>query len=147
MYYSNCELVETNSYDDLESTLTSSKFLLVAYDCDFNFEPCFKQGVKAHWAIVTGYIMPTTSISIQTTRLVNVKDVEEKLKAVDLNRAYAICRQGKSKSYGVWSFKKLIDSNKQLKFIDEKRADDEFYVKPENGDLESTLASKILAFY
>ena len=90
----------------------------------------------------------------KTTELVDIyeKEYQDKMleffdnKSVD-ELVHVFCRQGKSKSYGVWNFRRLIESNKQLKEIDSKRTDDEFYVKPADGNLENTLASKILVLY
>ena len=47
------------------------------------------------------------------------KTYSERLKQKDLT--YVFCKHGKSKQIGVWSLKELIESNRQLKKVDENK--------------------------
>jgi hypothetical protein len=58
---------------------------------------------------------------------------------------YVLCRHGKSKNLGVWNFKKLIESNRQLLKCDISRCNGDF-ILPDDLDLKKTLASKIIVF-
>jgi hypothetical protein len=60
---------------------------------------------------------------------------------------HVICRQGKSKFYGLWEYNKLLDSNRQLRDIDQERCDPGLYVRPASGDLGTTLASRFIVLY
>ncbi len=183
-HYQNCQLVDTGSNDITAKELDvlfNARLLLVSYDCDFNFEPCFKNGLKAHWALVTGFVIPVESSKlelIQTSKVVssnvdepnqrlidlktsdvdykkllevyrdnylNRKDTDEKCQLASL--IHVIARQGKSKYYGLWEFERLLDSNRQLRDIEQERCDDNFYIRPQSGNLQDSLASKIIVFY
>jgi len=37
--------------------LLAGDVLLVPYDCDFNHGPCLAEGRKAHWALLTGFVL------------------------------------------------------------------------------------------
>ncbi|RNA10856.1 hypothetical protein BpHYR1_053428 [Brachionus plicatilis] len=149
--YPDSEIKLLSSIDDeyqIIDLVLENNLVLIAYDCDLNFEPCFKQGLKAHWALITGAIIPIDAA--QSTNFVDqnfetnfvyhqTPIEEEKIRILNqfsnLDRIHVICRHGKSKYPGVWSMKKLIESNKQLNLIDNKKCDDENFIKPEHGDL------------
>lgn len=162
-YNSGCSVKKLENQDDeikMFELLLRNKLVLVAYDCDLNFEPCNKNGLKAHWALLIGLALPIESkylenFTINETENTNLVYTS---KSIDENQAeilhqysqssniFAICRQGKSKHCGVWNLSKLIESNRQLKFIDHLKCDDENFIKPEDGDLQKTLAYKYLVF-
>ena len=156
--YTNFQVVEFNSIDEwakLIDLILENNLVLIAYDCDQNFEPCSKQGLKAHWALITGAMIPMPFSEGNIFEKFKSNFVycdatieEEKSKILtryfDLDKIQVICRHGKSKYPGVWNIKKLLESNKQLKLIDHKKCDDNNFVKPCNGDLSKTLANKIL---
>ena len=52
------EMVETTQETLLVERLLQSRMCLLAYDCDANYEPCNRGGLKAHWALVTGLLLP-----------------------------------------------------------------------------------------
>jgi hypothetical protein len=182
-YYQNCTLVDigSKSVSSVElDILLNARLLLIAYDCDFNFEPCFKNGLKAHWALVTGFVLPIESSKLDTIRLSadtssSSNQDEPSQGLIDLNKIsinynkllelyrddyldrkvgqenkqlasliHVVCRQGKSKYYGLWEFGRLLDSNRQLRDIEQERCDDGLYIRPQNGNLQQTLASKII---
>jgi hypothetical protein len=138
---------------------------LAAYDCDFNFEPCNKNGSKAHWALVTGFLVPNITSTEPSdpennepsTRFLST---QEQLNQDTLNRLladymherslankiYVLCKHGKSKHSGVWTFASLIESNMQLNSVNEEKCKVDEFVRPLDGDIRRGLASKVLIF-
>lgn len=167
-YWDNCSLEKLENEQDesrLFDFLVANKQVVIAYDCDFNFEPTFKQGKKAHWALITGIFAPIDideedidkdSIVDLNTRLPSQQQdaILERLKASfrDTNKTsyrglvYSIGKQGKSSQYGVWCLRDLVLSNRQLSFIDDEKINDDMFVKPTDRDLKRTLASQYIVF-
>lgn len=137
--------------------------VLIAYDCDLNFEPCCKKGLKAHWTLITGFLLPVESnqldnlSGIKKDLLFNLNNQQINKNNIDLfanyyitgfrDKIFTFCRHGKSKHYGVWNFKSLIESNKQLKEIDHLKCNDTDFIKPSDGNLQRTLAAKYLVLF
>ena len=82
-----------------------SKFILIAYDCDFNFEPCNKNGKKAHWALITGYVFPFEPIQYeslsQDASIIDLNSVSELFDVKNLvkinhddKKLFVICKVG-----------------------------------------------------
>ncbi|KAL3083218.1 hypothetical protein niasHS_011020 [Heterodera schachtii] len=93
--------------------------VLVPYDCDKNFEPCNRQGVAAHWAIIIGFVI------FDVTAQNGPENENSKIIAFDENDfrwdgfdnehlLYLIALQGKSRQPTLWSYKALRESNGQL---------------------------------
>ena len=162
-YGSRSKILEVNSSEQevaIFNEILSSKLVLVSYDCDFNFEPCNKNGIKAHWALVTGFFLPvkkneldSVSINENKSTMINLNNksndelflsLKNKLSFQD--EAYVICKHGKSKHSGVWNLKRLIESNRQLKQIDELKCNEDDFVRPRDGNIGATLSSKVLIF-
>ena len=118
--------------------------ILIAYDCDRNFEPCFKNGTTAHWTLINGFMLPISEES-ECSIVEESKDV---LMRVNLNREliYTLNLHGKSKHYGVWNLNQLLKSNSQLRTIGEQRSNSGDYVIPEKSLME-TLASRALIIF
>ena len=159
-----CRILRLDGHDEdliVFKEILSSKLVLVSYDCDFNFEPCNKNGLKAHWALITGFFLP-----VRSSRFSEMTFVEENNTLLNLNQNhiaeesllelnqhlnlkdenFVICKHGKSKHSGIWSLNRLIESNRQLKRIDEKKCNDAEFVRPCDGDIGATLSSKVLVF-
>lgn len=159
-FHQNFQVVEFHSFDEwvqLIDLVLNNSLILIAYDCDQNFEPCSKQGLKAHWALITGAMIAMPFSESEHFQGANLDSnfvyceaviEEEKSKILnqykDLDKIQVICRHGKSKYPGVWNIKKLIESNRQLKLIDHQKCDDTNFVKPLHGDLSKSLANRIL---
>ena len=60
---------------------------------------------------------------------------------------YTINLHGKSKFYGVWNLSQLLQSNFQLKLIEDKRNNEDFVLPQNNQSLEETLAFLALIIY
>lgn len=161
-----CEQIDIKSESDeakLFESLFKSKPILIAYDCDFNFEPCNKQGVKAHWALITGFLIPVDF------KMLSISESEVNLRLVPFEKHFTdemaqkyiehfsngkidkssirvICKHGKSRHSGIWKLSDLLKSNFQLEKVDPDKCDPTKFVLPENGSLKNTLASKALVF-
>jgi len=127
-----------------ESLLGGSVFL-VPYDCDFNHGPCLAEGRKAHWGLITGFLLinPENSEKLSEAKpniiLMNNK---EALQRIDDKKVLLIGRQSKSLVLGIWDKEELAKSNKNLRIIDPKRNSNE-YVIPEGGIIEG-LSNQII---
>lgn len=162
-----------NDQDEIKlfEALINQKLVIIAYDCDFNFEPAFKNGKKAHWAIISGIFAPIeprviasesdetpSSIVDLNSSLVQSDSIITRLKSQynenttfggngnfrDL--VYCVGKQGKSSQYGVWRLRDLILSNRQLSLIDDDKVTDDNFIKPDHLDLSKSLASKYIVF-
>lgn len=97
--------------------------MILRYDCDFNHEPCLKNGTAAHWAVVCGYV--------------GVDSEEENL--------YLIACHAKSQHAGVWKYSDLQASNDNLRELGSKRkSDGREYIVPAGGLQEGIASSWIL---
>ena len=166
--YTKTELVNLKNDTDFFQTVLEAKLILIAYDTDANYEPCNKKGIKAHWALITGFLVP---ISFDEKISKSIIDYTEENKPVgihfikslkknELNSLkqkfennqtfrsliYVICKQGKSKNLGIWSLEKLLDSNRQLKEINSSKCDPFNFVLPLNNDLSKSLSLRVLVF-
>lgn len=93
------------------------------YDCDFNNEPCLKNGATAHWAVLCGYV-----------------------DGGNTENFYVLACHGKSRYVSAWRFSDLQLSNDNLNDIGTKRKlDDRNYIIPVGG-LKSGISSKWILF-
>lgn len=167
--YVKTEIMKFNEDVDFFETLLKAKLILIAYDTDFNYEPCNKKGIKAHWALVTGFLLPINHNDSVSKKLI---DYDDETKPIGINfikslkyeeihsirsifesnqtfreLVYVICKQGKSKNLGVWRLEKLLESNRQLKEVNSNKCDPINFVLPPDGDISKTLSSRFLVFY
>ena len=142
--------------------ILKSKLALIAYDCDFNFEPCNKNGSKAHWTLVTGFMIPDHSNLIDETNEENAQIIsylnhKEELAQIKIDnilknyselsqKIYVICKHGKSKHSGVWNLKSLFESNRQLLMVDNEKCKIDEFIRPLDGNIQKGLSSKVLVF-
>ncbi len=163
------EIRNFNQDVDFFEVLLKSKLILIPYDTDRNYEPCNKNGIKAHWALITGFMVPVHFSESVSKSLVNfteenkpqgltvvqsleLSQVQELRKIFEKNKQvsdliHVICKQGKSKNLGVWNLKKLLESNRQLREINKEKCDPVNFVLPTDMDISKTLSSKFLAFF
>lgn len=176
--FTECKIVDLNETDaelDLIEYILKSQLILIPYDCDFNFEPCKKQGLKAHWALITGFSLPVDLSSSEASSQFLLNDnidlniinfIENKLTLEQINQLislyknelvifekanfkkliYVFCKHGKSKQTGVWSLNQLIESNRQLRKCDDIKCNLSEFNRPLDGDISKTLGSKFLVF-
>ena len=158
-YYEKCKLLKNlnrnENLNELKQCLYDQCLILIAYDCDKNFEPCFKNGTKAHWALVNGFMLPIKEeiSTSEENRLVELncdnEELTKKVKNFETNNdlIFTINLHGKSKHYGVWSLNELLKSNFQLKLIEQKRINEDYVLPENNKTLEDTLALQALVIY
>jgi hypothetical protein len=147
---------------NLLEIILKSKLILVAYDCDFNFEPCNKNGTKAHWALITGFLIPdylslASNTNEENTQLLSILNHWENLDQTQIDnilknyseishKIHVICKHGKSKHSGVWNLKSLYESNRQLLMVDNEKCKIDEFIRPFDGNIQRGLASKVLLF-
>jgi len=135
--------------------LSSGKILLVPYDSDSNHHPCLKNGHKAHWAVVYGFVALIDEI--KDTHYDNIENLGQNCyrirslncsqqslwKQAGKENIYVMAKQGKSKQIGIWSLSKLADSNGNLSEVDPKRNSPIDYIVPLGNKLTG-LCGKII---
>ncbi|EDX14144.1 GD21053 [Drosophila simulans] len=86
-----------------------------SYDADVNHAPCVKNGHRAHWALIVGYLVDTQ------------------------DRFYVLARHGKSRNLAVWPMDTLSHSNENLKEFAQPKGypDNEFLLPP--GGISGSL--------
>uniref|UniRef100_A0A915LY64 Uncharacterized protein n=1 Tax=Meloidogyne javanica TaxID=6303 RepID=A0A915LY64_MELJA len=101
--------------------------ILIPYDCDRgNFEPCNRNGLGAHWAILTGCLLLCDD-SGEESNEENIKIIKSSNEfnnvvngmKLDEKNLYLIGYQGKSSHPAIWSFQALFESNAQLNVLAE----------------------------
>nr|XP_006815505.1 PREDICTED: UPF0692 protein C19orf54 homolog [Saccoglossus kowalevskii] len=129
--------------------------MLVPYDADFNHEPCCKQGQKAHWAVITGFLLGTADpISVGNHHCQQDEIIESLFhlppKAVLLpsdvkcRQCYLFAKHGKSTHLQTWRYDAMENSNKQLTSLDPKIAKEiDNYLIPEGG-IKAGLCNQII---
>jgi len=130
--------------------------LLVPYDCAPNHSPAMFGGNKAHWGLITGWVLITekeNDLSSVITKevenrenMVIVTAVEDKSKLQSLlklpsSKLMLVARQSKSLVLGVWDVQMLVDSNENLKSVEDKRGEE--FVMPEGG-VEAGLCGRMV---
>ncbi len=132
------------------------QLIMIAYDCDFNFEPCLKNGKKAHWALVHGffYSLPfecldkehnLTHFNSNCYKLNKNDDFKHCFDRIDFEKFYVFAKHGKSKHSAIWSLKHLLLSNFQLNEVDDKFLNSKEFILPANGIFE-TLSCRYIVF-
>ncbi|XP_065206593.1 actin maturation protease [Planococcus citri] len=100
----------------------NDNLILIPYDCDFNHEPCLKNGAAAHWAVLCGYV--------------NGNDEEN---------FHVIACHGKSRYAAIWKYTALQESNDNLRELGTKRLNDgKNYILPAGGVKEGIASQWIL---
>lgn len=114
-----------------------------------------KNGHKAHWAVIYGFLVLVDEI--KNTQYDNIENLGPncyRIQSVNCNQKdfwkqitkesiYLMAKQGKSKRVGIWSFNKLADSNANLSEIDPKRNNPVDYSLPLDNKL-TDLCGKVI---
>lgn len=148
---------------DVLQRLLNDEILLVPYDADKNHSPCLRKGNKAHWVLVTGFLLAVETGEQDSETFAQLEDYAEyyeprmfhlKLSALNevirdrLNKiscVFVCGHQGKSKYAGTWPLKDLLESNNNLVEIGPERSGDE-YIVPEGG-IKEGLCGKIVRIF
>jgi hypothetical protein len=136
--------------------ILNGHMITIAYDCDSNFEPCFKNGKNAHWALIHGFIygldygvtineenLDSLKFSSNCLQLGENSEYKHCLEQINFERFYVIAKHGKSKHSAIWNLKQLLLSNAQLNVANDKFLNPNEYIVPLNGIFE-TLSYKYL---
>lgn len=156
---------------DLVRHLCNGLPVLVPYDADANYEPCLKDGQRAHWATIVGFCFvldhATASESFpqdgkqshidswhnldEDRWIVHLKSHESMYNLVkpyiDKHNLFLYARQGKSRRVQVWSFQQLCQSNRNLAQVCSRILNDperNEMVYPLDGHLTKSLANQFI---
>jgi hypothetical protein len=84
-----CKLINVGDDDgglggelELFDSILSGKLIMIAYDCDFNFEPCNKRGRKAHWALIVGYLLPVEAQIVEKYSTTTINNNNDRLSSL-----------------------------------------------------------------
>ena len=125
--------------------------VLFPYDSDANHEPCLREGKRAHWAVVFGFLAVIDEAYIEDHTIIKVPsnqvddNIFQLISRQDLSRLFVYSKQGKSKMSRLWSLKNLIQSNKNLQRVADKileKPND--YVIPNGGSLLESLCNHVV---
>lgn len=145
------EMLKDNFW--LVDTLLSGALMLVPYDCSPNNSPTVANGHKAHWALLTGFFLSSSSLLTSCTLLPGLPNFyllppgssSDLLQSNTLPNAdiLLVARQSKTLPLNIWSKNQLVDSCSNLRQVAEKRQDGT-YVIPEGGILSGLCGQFVL---
>ncbi|XP_038046260.1 UPF0692 protein C19orf54 homolog isoform X1 [Patiria miniata] len=159
----------TDNRDDIILHLANGWPVLVPYDKDANCEPCSLRGHKAHWAVISGFLLqcsradfpdlnskeihqdPAASnlycISVDNHDGLSehtIQTVQAVLQSLPASDVYLLARQGKSTHIHPWRYTALSDSNSNLLELGSSiQADIGKFVIPEGG-IQAGLCSQVV---
>lgn len=145
-----------NSAEQVLEALENGQLVLIAYDKDGNNEPCLKDGAKAHWCVVNGYIVPgegggrTLNVELggsAVTLEASFEEMDSKRSiSTDTEWLYLLCYHGKSLHQAIWPFKDLWDSNSNLFQVGpDVLGQPDKYVFPKDGRLDELRQMIVIA--
>lgn len=159
------EIEELLNNENMIKFLGTGDMFLVPYDCDFNHEPCLAEGEKAHWGLVTGFVMAVkmdiidnikdkavlVAKDIENTQIFHLSELPSEglcqlsnMVEVSESHLLLLAKQSKSLSLGAWRRDKLVKSCLNLIEIDPKReAEIELYQIPDGG-IKAGLAGRMV---
>ena len=156
----------------MRSILGGREAILVPYDADKDHSPCLEKGHRAHWCILVGfavvlnrdtctqeglqlleYCTPNPSLSghyqlkkelgLDFVKAVSLFEENCQIGAEPCGELYLFARQGKSKHIGLWSYKELLQSNRNLVEVGPWMTCSKDYVIPDGG-INKGLCSNVL---
>jgi hypothetical protein len=148
--------IETFILKDLDNDNQMHKFLdhimsgypvLMPYDHDFNHEPCLRGGKSAHWTVITGFAIcwesEKESWSCRDPSELTKEDRDLIHSKTSLTRLWVFAKQGNSRHSGIWSYKRLIESNKNLAIVrNDILLNPESWVYPQGGSIVDSLSNQ-----
>ena len=163
--------VDSIGLKTLVEALLGNRTIVVPYDADKNHTPCLENGHKAHWCILVGFaiIIRTDRCTFDPLNLLecceanqaipghytvnsNSRAFVQKLSSLDrdnsaylLHSLFVFARHGKSRHLGLWRYRDLVASNKNLFEVGPHRTTGKYTV-PEGGIVDG-LCSKVLVLY
>eukprot|EP00088_Acartia_fossae_P019174 TRINITY_DN2114_c0_g2_i3.p1 TRINITY_DN2114_c0_g2~~TRINITY_DN2114_c0_g2_i3.p1 ORF type:complete len:345 (+),score=45.75 TRINITY_DN2114_c0_g2_i3:77-1111(+) len=136
-----CSIDRLNDPKDICQDFITNHIYLFPYDCDFSHGPCLAEGRKAHWALITGFVMLSHS-GYDPDKAFWIRPEEFDPEQLRWKRIKLFGRQSKSLVQGIWEIDELIASNKNLKIVDDKRDPKDYIIPPEG--IESGLANQFI---
>jgi hypothetical protein len=126
--------------------------MLYSYDSDRNFAPACLQGHKAHWAVITGVLVPNDQMISESseTPVVNLLPSQSSASLLQSlvhpdTHLHVIALQGKSRHLCAWPLHDLVVSNKNLIEVDPSRESGDIkYIIPSKGISKSLSGQSIL---
>jgi len=136
-----CQVDCLNATFQMCQDFLDGNMYLVPYDCDFSHAPCLAAGKKAHWALITGFILLSYGNTVENG-FTFIKEKKISPEYLENKQVKLFGRQSKSLVLGIWNIDELITSNKNLTTMDDKRNPDD-YIIPAEG-IEASLANQII---
>lgn len=145
--------------DIILTELGQENVILMPYDKDNNHEPCLKRGQKAHWALLTGFVI--VKDSTKSHHLLKDKDFSDDeimpelyhlksnaLKSLNVGESsvekFVYAFHGQSLRCRLWSMDDVLSSNAQLVSLSPEMASQpESFVLPSDG-IASGLSSQFV---
>lgn len=128
--------------------------LLVPYDSDFNQQPCQKQGLRAHWAVLLGFVLtfpvdekfPRGEGELIGENISILKNESANIEFLTKGGSFELkvmARQGKSLRLFLFDPNTLHKSNYNLKTWEPSGDDERHFVFPEGGISEGLRAKLV----
>ena len=148
------DIVKSSKLEDtawVVNVLLIGSLMLVPYDCTPNHSPGLAGGQKAHWALVTGFMVRCSnskglpSFCLPILGCPNFYELPKTTIQPDLTNSHElmlVARQSKSVKLGLWPAQHLALSCENLRQAANKRLDGS-YVLPEDGNLQK-LSGRIV---
>nr|XP_022333801.1 UPF0692 protein C19orf54 homolog [Crassostrea virginica] len=154
------DMRDSNSKDILLKHLASNHPVLVPYDGDANNSPCLKNGHKAHWALLTGFLVSleksikldnegitgdTELHSLHHLTPAKSRELNNQIRAASDVFVYGV--QGKSRNIGLWSLQSLLASNANLEEVDPRREiETGQFIIPQEG-IQRALCNRVVILH
>lgn len=97
-----------------------------SYDSDFNHAPCLKNGHKAHWTAIIGYLIDDhNKVKLRDNYFIRVKRLIHAI-YFHFQQFHVFGRHGKTKNLALWPIDALSKSNSNLNEYTAPHRYDEF---------------------
>jgi len=156
----------------MRSILGGREAILVPYDADKDHSPCLERGHRAHWCVIVGfavalnretciqeglqlieYCTPNPRLSghyelkkelgLDFAKWFSLSEENYKVSTEPVGELYLFARQGKSRHIGLWKYRELLQSNRNLVEVGLSMTCSGDYVIPDGG-IKEGLCSKVL---
>jgi hypothetical protein len=122
------------SEQDVIRYVKAGSLIAVPYDMGPDFSPVLRNGEKAHWCLICGFILFShNKVEIKVINL-DEEPLNDELCLDTIADLHVIAIHGKSKTPGIWKFDTLKSSNSNLERVGQKVLDGR-YVYPDGGSL------------
>lgn len=161
-----CNISDSETKLKFIEHLSSGWPILIPYDADYNQQPCYINGHRAHWAVILGYCIEVlfhvdcaieenskfwkndefypTLYHLNTVDGFSATEFSKKIDeslSLDLCKLYLYAKQGKSCKLLLFDYESLVKSNSNLNSINPSSTRE--YLLPEGG-VSSGLSDQAL---